>query len=479
MAHDYDVLVIGGGPGGYVAALRAAQLKLRTALVEREHLGGICLNWGCIPTKSLLHTAETLRRIRGAGALGIAVAEPAVDFARVMDRSREVAQRLNRGIAHLLRKAGVAVLEGQAAFDADRAVRVRMSDGSARRLQARHTIIATGARARILPQLQFDGERVWSYREALAARELPRSLLVIGAGAIGMEFASFYATLGTRVTVVEAEPRVLPGGDAEVSEFVGKTFARDGIDLRTGVRLRQATVDPAGVRVTLENVAGKENATGEKSATGEETLQAERVLVAIGLVGNTEALGLEHTQVRVERSFIVADATGATQAPGIHAIGDVVGAPMLAHRASHQALACVERIADPQSQSQTHPPTALIPACVYSHPQTASVGLTEEQARASGRALRVGRFPLEASGKAIAIGEAAGFVKTVFDADTGALLGAHIVGPDAPELIHGFTLAGTLEATEAELIETVFPHPTLSEAMHESVLAAFGRPLHI
>ncbi|NLD70342.1 MAG: dihydrolipoyl dehydrogenase [Limnobacter sp.] len=465
MAGEFDVLVIGGGPGGYVAALRAAQLGLRTALVEREHLGGICLNWGCIPTKSLLHAADTLRRIRGADALGIAVAEPSVDFVRVMDRSRAVAQRLNRGVAHLLRKAGVAVLEGHAAFEADRAVRVRLADGNEERLQARHTIIATGARAKTLAQLPFDGERVWSYRDALCARELPRSLIVVGAGAIGMEFASFYATLGTRVTVVEAEPRVLPGGDSEVSEFVGKAFARDGIELRTGARLRRAEVDPAGVRVTLENAGGLE------------TLQAERALLAIGLAGNTEDLGLVHTQVRVERSFIVVDAAGATQVPGIHAIGDVAGPPMLAHKASHQALACVDRIANARAHGQA--PAPLIPACVYSHPQSASVGLTEEQARASGRPLRVGRFPLEANGKAIAIGEAAGFVKTVFDADTGALLGAQIVGADAPELIHGFVLAGTLEATEAELIETVFPHPTVSEAMHESVLAAFGRPLHV
>ncbi len=462
---NFDVLVIGGGPGGYVAALRAAQLKLRTALVEREHLGGICLNWGCIPTKSLLHTADTLRRIRHAGDLGLGVAEPTIDFPRVMARSRDVAQRLNRGVSQLLRKAGVTVLDGHASFAPDRSVGVRTADGSAQTLRARHTIVATGAHARALPALPFDGERVWSYRDALAARARPASLLVIGAGAIGMEFASFYATLGTQVTVVEAQARVLPTSDADVSAFVAKAFERDGIRLRTGARLDSAQAGPDSVWVNL------------LTATGPQTLQAERVLVAVGLAGNTDGLGLEHTRVVLERGLIAADASGRTADPDVHAIGDVTGAPMLAHRASHQGLACVERIAG--AQGHVSAPVSWVPSCVYSHPQSAAVGLTEEEARALGRPLRVGRFPLEASGKAIAIGEASGFVKTVFDADTGALLGAHIVGPDAPELIHGFTLAGTLEATEAELMDTVFPHPTLSEALHESVLAAFGRPLHI
>jgi dihydrolipoamide dehydrogenase len=463
MGDAFDVLIIGGGPGGYVAALRAAQLKLRTALVEREHLGGICLNWGCIPTKSLLHAADTLRRIRHADGLGIAVGAPVVDFSRVMQRSREVAERLNRGVAHLLRKAGVTVIEGEARFDEARNVCVKQAQGPERSLQARHVIVATGARARPLPQLPFDGDRVWSYRDALAARELPGSLLVVGAGAIGMEFASFYRTLGTRVTVVEALDRVLPASDHEVSAFVARAAERDGIALRTGARLKSAQQLADGVRVVLESPEGRQE------------LQADRVLVAVGLAGNTEALGLEHTQVVVEGGLIQADASGTTADPLVHAIGDVTGAPMLAHRASHQGLACVERIAGGHAPSEQAP----IPSCVYSHPQSAAVGLTEEQARTTGRTLRVGRFPLEASGKAIAIGEASGFVKTVFDADSGELLGAHIVGPDAPELIHGFALAATLEATEADLIETVFPHPTLSEALHESVLAAFGRPLHI
>ena len=460
----FDLVVVGGGPGGYVAALRAAQLKMRTALVEREHLGGICLNWGCIPTKSLLHTADTLRRIRHAGDLGLQVAAPEVDFARVMARSRNVANRLNRGVAHLLQRAGVTVFDGHASFDKDRVLEVRATDGRTQRLQARHTVLATGAHARALPGLAFDGERVWSYRDALAAPTMPHSLVVIGAGAIGMEFASFYATLGTKVTVVEAQDRVLPGGDPDVSAFMAQSFGRDGIKLHTGARLESAQLAADGVELTL-SVAG-----------GKETLRAERVLVAVGLAGNVDGLGLEHTRVHVDRGQVVVDGWGATAEPGVYAIGDLTGAPMLAHRASHQGIVCVERIAGLRAGAQ--PPHAEIPACTYCHPQTASVGLTAEQARARGAEVRVGRFPLEGNGKAVAIGEAAGFVKTIFDARSGALLGAHIVGPEATELIHGYAIASTLETTEAELMETVFPHPTVSEAMHESVLAAFGRALH-
>jgi dihydrolipoamide dehydrogenase len=465
MKDQYDLVVIGGGPGGYVAALRAAQLELRTALVEREHLGGICLNWGCIPTKALLHTAETLRTMRGAGNLGIGIGEPVIDFARVMARSRAVAQKLNRGVVQLLKNAGVTVFSGAAVFDADGSVRVQGADGAGKRLQTHHTIVATGAAARQLPQLPWVRERVWSYREALAARAAPKSLVIVGAGAIGMEFAGFYSAMGTEVTVVEILPRVLPTSDAEVSGLVAKTCAGDGIRLRLGARVVRGIVHAEGVRLIIE------------SGAGEEQLEAERVLVAVGLNGNTEGLGLEHTGVEIERGLIVADAAGATSAPTVHAVGDVTGPPMLAHKASHQAIACVHRIAGLNTCDV--PDSPRIPNCVYSHPQTASIGLTEEDARRIGRPLRVGRFPLEGNGKAIAIGDSAGFVKTIFDATSGELLGAHIVGPGAPELIHGFTLAATLEATEHELIETVFPHPTLSEAMHESVLAAFGRPLHI
>lgn len=461
---DFDLVVIGGGPGGYVAALRAAQLGLRTALVEREHLGGICLNWGCIPTKSLLHTADTLRSIRQAEGLGLVVAEPEVDFPRVMARSRTVAGQLNRGVTHLLKRAGVTVFQAQARFDAGRKILATGEDGTTHTLSAPHVILATGAHPRELPALPFDGRQVWHYRDALSATELPASLLVIGAGAIGLEFASFYAALGSEVTVVEALPRVLPSADAEVSDFVAKAFARDGIHVLTNTRLEHAVTGDGGVEARVSSEAGVE------------TLTASRVLVAIGLVGNSDGLGLEHTAVQLEHGRVVTNPFGETDEPGVYAIGDLAGAPMLAHKASHEAVACVERIAGLRT-GDAHP--ASIPACTYCHPQTASVGLTEQEVEALGREFKVGRFPLSGNGKALVLGEPEGFVKTLFDAGTGALLGAHIVGPDAAELIQGFTLAISLEATEAELMETVFAHPTLSEAMHESVLAAFDRALHI
>lgn len=463
-ARHFDVVVIGGGPGGYVAALRAAQLKLRTALVERESLGGICLNWGCIPTKALLHSADTLRRIRHAGAQGITVSEPQVDFGKVVARSRQVSQRLNRGVAHLLKKAGVTVLMGTAELQAGKQVQVTDANGRQQTLQADNLVIATGARARELPVLPFDGDRIWGYRDALSAKALPKSLVVIGAGAIGMEFASFYATLGTQVTVVEAAPRVLPASDEDVSAFARQAMAKDGIRFLTDATLVAGQVQADGVQLTVE----------QKGRSLQ--LQAERVLVAVGLAGNSEGLGLEHTRVVVERGLIQVADWGVTAEPGIHAIGDITGAPMLAHKASHEGIAAVEHIAGLRSGAQHHAP---IPSCVYSHPQSAGVGLTEAQARQSGAAVRVGRFPLEGNGKAIAIDEAAGFIKTVFNEATGELLGAHLVGPEATELVHGYTLAAALEATEADLMEAIFPHPTLSEAMHEAVLAAYGRALHI
>lgn len=463
-ARHFDVVVIGGGPGGYVAALRAAQLKLRTALVERESLGGICLNWGCIPTKALLHSADTLRRIRHAGAQGITVSEPQVDFGKVVARSRQVSQRLNRGVAHLLKKAGVTVLMGTAELQAGKQVQVTDANGRQQTLQADNLVIATGARARELPVLPFDGDRIWGYRDALSAKALPKSLVVIGAGAIGMEFASFYATLGTQVTVVEAAPRVLPASDEDVSAFARQAMAKDGIRFLTDATLVAGQVQADGVHLTVE----------QKGRSLQ--LQAERVLVAVGLAGNSEGLGLEHTRVEVERGLIQVADWGVTAEPGIHAIGDITGAPMLAHKASHEGIAAVEHIAGLRSGAQHHAP---IPSCVYSHPQSAGVGLTEAQARQSGAAVRVGRFPLEGNGKAIAIDEAAGFIKTVFNEATGELLGAHLVGPEATELVHGYTLAAALEATEADLMEAIFPHPTLSEAMHEAVLAAYGRALHI
>ena len=463
-AQPFDVVIIGAGPGGYVAALRAAQLKLKTAVVERESLGGICLNWGCIPTKALLHSADTVRRIRHAGAQGITVGEPLVDFGKVVNRSRQVSQRLNRGVTHLLKKAGVTVFMGTAHIPATGQVQVVDAKGISHTLQAQHTIVATGARARELPMLPFDGDRVWGYRDALAAKALPKSLVVVGAGAIGMEFASFYATLGTQVTVVEAADRVLPASDAEVSAFAQQAMAKDGIQFLTGATLQQGQVQADGVVLTVEQ--------GGKT----QQLQAERVLVAVGLVGNSEGLGLEHTRAVLDKGLLQAGDWGVTAQPGLYAIGDITGAPMLAHKASHEGIACVEHIAGLRSGVQHHAP---IPSCVYSYPQSASVGLTEAQARAQHANVHVGKFPLEGNGKAIAIDEAAGFIKTIFGAATGELLGAHLVGPEATELVHGYTLAATLETTEAELMETVFPHPTLSEAMHEAVLAAYGRALHV
>ena len=463
-SQNFDVVVIGGGPGGYVAALRAAQLKLRTALVERESLGGICLNWGCIPTKALLHSADTVRRIRHAGEQGITVPEPQVDFGKVVARSRQVSQRLNRGVTHLLKKAGVTVFMGSAALQPDKQVQVSSANGQQQVLAAKHVIVATGARARELPMLPFDGHRVWGYRDALSAKELPKSLVVIGAGAIGMEFASFYATLGTRVTVVETAPRVLPASDEDVSAFAEQAMTREGIQFLTGTTLVTGELQVDGVQLTVERAGTAQH------------LKAERVLVAVGLVGNSEGLGLDRTRVVTDKGLIRVADWGATAEPDVYAIGDITGAPMLAHKASHEGIACVEHIAGLRSGAQHHAP---IPSCVYSYPQSASVGLTEAQACQTGFKVRVGKFPLEGNGKAIAIDEASGFIKTVFDEATGELLGAHLVGPEATELVHGYTLAATLEATEAELMETVFPHPTLSEAMHEAVLAAYGRALHM
>lgn len=467
MAHaekPFDLVVIGGGPGGYVAALRASQLGLRTALVERDQLGGICLNWGCIPTKALLHAADTLRRICRAGDLGILVGDPQVDFERVIQRSREVSLQLNRGVTHLLRKAGVQVFGGVAELISAKELQVTPAERKPFRLSGRHILVATGARARELEMLPFDGDRVWSYRDALSARQLPQSLVVVGSGAIGMEFASFYATLGAKVTVLEAAPRLLPSGDEEISQFMYKAFCKEGIRCLTGSTLVGASVDQYGVRLNL------------KHADKEELLSADRVLVAVGLKGNSEGLGLSRTNAKVENGLIQVGDWGQTAEPGLYAIGDVTGAPMLAHKASHQAVVAVEHMA---GLRQGAPQSAAIPACVYSHPQSAAVGLTEAQARQTGIDVKVGRFPLQANGKALAIDEGEGFIKTIFNAATGELLGAHLVGPESTELVHGYTIAATLESTEAELMDTVFPHPTLSEAMHEAVLAAYGRALHI
>jgi dihydrolipoamide dehydrogenase len=461
----FDLVVVGAGPGGYVAAIRAAQLGLQVAVVEREHLGGVCLNWGCIPTKALLRTAEIHHLLRHLDAFGLVAREVGFDAKKVVARSRAAAKRLEGGVRQLLRKHRVTVVPGHGRVAGAGCVEVERN-GERQSLRAPHVILATGARPRSLPGLEPDGELVWTYREAMVPETIPGSLLVVGSGAIGIEFASFYRDMGAEVTVVEILPRILPAEDAEVSAAARKAFERRGIEIHTEASVKALHRDGERVVAALELAGGR---TQERAF--------ERAILAIGITGNVEEIGLESTKVRVERGHVVVDRWLATDEPGLYAIGDLVGPPWLAHKASHEGIVCVERIAGAPG---LHPLDATkIPACTYSRPQVASVGLGEREAAERGHELRVGRFPLAANGKAVAAGETEGFVKTVFDARTGELLGAHLFGPDVTELVHGFALARTLEATEAELLEAVFPHPTLSEAMREAVLAAFGRALHV
>lgn len=463
----FDLLVIGGGPGGYVAAIRAAQLGMKTALVERAQLGGVCLNWGCIPTKALLRSADVLRLVRDAAQFGVKAQAPEADLPAMVARSRAVATQLNKGVAGLMKKNGVRVFCGHARLQGGGIVAVTGDAASGQKLQARNIVVATGARARQLHQLPADGQSVWTYREALTPPTLPKRLLIVGAGAIGIEFASFYRAVGAEVTVVEMEPRILPLEDEEISAQVAASLQRDGIRVHTRVELEKATRSNGAWQITLRP---------QGAGTQALQVQADVVLVAAGILGNVEDLGLENTRVKVERTHIVTDAQCRTTEPGIYAIGDVAGPPWLAHKASHEGVLCVEHIAGLQ-------PHALepwrIPACTYSHPQVASVGWTEAQAKAAGRDVKVGKFPFIANGKAIAMGATTGFAKVVFDATTGELLGAHMVGEEVTEMIQGFVMAQNLETTEAELMSTVLPHPTMSESMHEAVLAAYGRALHI
>jgi dihydrolipoamide dehydrogenase len=475
----YDVIIIGAGPGGYVTAIRAAQLGLKTAIVEREHLGGICLNWGCIPTKALLRSAEIYHYMHNAKDYGLSCDNPSVDPAAVVKRSRGVSGRLNGGVGHLLKKNKVQVIWGEAKVSKPGEVVVSKSSKKAMQPQhpepkgaagegtykAKHIIVATGARPRALPGLEPDGEQVWTYFEAMVPPAMPKSLLVVGSGAIGIEFASFYNTMGVDVTVVEIMDQIMPVEDTEIARFAQKQLEKSGLKIMTSAKVAGLKKAKDGVTASIEDAKGKKS-----------ELKVEKVISAVGVVGNIENLGLEALGVKTDRGCVVIDGHGRTNVAGIYAIGDVAGPPMLAHKAEHEGVICVEKIAGldahPMDKNQ-------IPGCTYCHPQVASVGLTEKRAKEAGYDIKVGRFPFLGNGKAIALGEDQGLVKTIFDKKTGQLLGAHMVGAEVTELIQGFVVAMGLETTEEDLMHTVFPHPTLSEMMHESVLDAYGRVIHM
>jgi len=469
---SFDIVIIGSGPGGYVTAIRAAQLGFKTAIVEREFLGGICLNWGCIPTKALLRSAEIFHYLQHAKDYGLAAENVTYDPAAVVKRSRVVSKRLNDGVGFLMKKNKVSVIWGEAAITAAGKITVKAGKSEAAKgalgpgnYEAKHIIIATGARPRVLPGLEPDKKLVWTYFEAMVPERIPKSLLVVGSGAIGIEFASFYRTLGAEVTVVEILPQILPAEDAEIAAFARKSFEKQGIKIYTGAKVTKLEKQSDGVTATIDDGTGTTR-----------TLAVERVISAVGVVGNIENIGLEKLGVKTERGAVVIDGVGRTNVPGIYAIGDVAGPPLLAHKAEHEGIICVEAIKglDP------HPiDKRLIPGCTYCSPQIASVGLTEQAAKEQKRDIRVGRFPFVGNGKAIALGEDQGLVKVIFDKSTGQLLGAHMVGAEVTELIQGYVVAMNLETTEEELMHTVFPHPTLSEMMKEAVLDAYGRVLNI
>ena len=462
---SFDIVIIGGGPGGYVAAIRAAQLKMNVALVESQHLGGICLNWGCIPTKALLRSSEIHHLIKHADAFGITVKDVSFDISKIVARSRGVAKQLSGGIGHLMKKNKVTVFDGHAKLKGKGSLAVEKDGKVIETLSAKNIIIATGARARQLPGLEPDGTLVWTYKEAMVPTEMPKSLLVVGSGAIGIEFASFYRSLGAEVTVVEVLDRILPVEDEEISKFAYKAFEKQGMKILTNAKVVKLDKSKTNVKATIE--------TGKGAS---EVITVDRVIMAVGIVGNTENIGLENTKVKVDRGHIVTNEWLATDEPGVYAIGDVTGPPWLAHKASHEGVICVEKIA---ALKDVHPmKKSNIPGCTYCMPQIASVGLTEKAAKEKGYKVKVGRFPFMGNGKAIALGEPEGLVKTVFDEKTGELLGAHMIGAEVTELIQGYVIAKTLETTEAEMMHTIFPHPTLSEMMHESVLDAYGKVIH-
>ncbi|OJY76975.1 MAG: dihydrolipoyl dehydrogenase [Rhodospirillales bacterium 70-18] len=461
---NFDLVVLGSGPGGYVAAIRASQLGMRTAIVERENLGGICLNWGCIPTKALLRSSEINHLLHNLKDYGFAADNIRFDLAAVVKRSRGVAKQLSLGVAYLMKKHKITVIDGLGRLAGKGTLAVEKDGKPVATLKAPHIILATGARARQLPGMEADGKLIWSYREAMVPDAMPKSLLVIGSGAIGIEFASFYRNMGAEVTVVEVMDRVLPVEDAEISAFARTAFEKQGMKILTSAAVKGVKKAANSVTVTVE--------AGGKS----QDITVDRVISAVGIVGNVENIGLEGTGVKVDRTHVVIDEWCRTGEPGVYAIGDLAGPPWLAHKAMHEGVVCVEKIAGVPG---VHPVDwSNIPGCTYCRPQVASVGMTEARAREAGHEVRVGKFPFIGNGKAIAMGEPEGLVKTVFDAKTGELLGAHMIGAEVTELIQGYTIARTLETTEAELMATVFPHPTISETMHEAVLDAYGRALH-
>ncbi len=479
MANSYDILIIGGGPGGYVAAIRAAQLGFKTAVVEREHMGGICLNWGCIPTKALLRSAEVFHYMEHAKDYGLTADKFGFDIGAVVQRSRGVSGRLSGGIGMLMKKNKIDVIWGEATIT--KVGEVKVSDPKkpavqpqnpppkgtlgAGTYQAKHIIVATGARPRVLPGIEPDGDRIWTYFEAMKPAAMPKSLVVMGSGAIGIEFASFYRTMGAEVTVIELLPQILPVEDAEIAALARKRFEKQGIKILTGAKVTKVEKNASGIVAHVEDDKG-----------GKQAIAAEKLISAVGVVGNIEGIGLEALGVKIERGIVVTDGLGRTSVPGIYAIGDVAGPPMLAHKAEHEGVICVETI----KGLHTHPmEKTKIPGCTYCNPQVASVGLTEAKAKEAGYELKVGRFPFVGNGKAIALGEPEGLIKVIFDKKTGKLLGAHMIGAEVTELIQGYVVAMNLETTEEDLMHTVFPHPTLSEMMHEAVLDAYGRVIHM
>ena len=464
---QFDVIVVGGGPGGYVAAIRASQLGLKAAVIEREHLGGICLNWGCIPTKALLRSSEVGHILQNLDQYGFSAKDISFDLKKVVQRSRGVAKQLSGGVGHLLKKNKVTVIDGQGKLDGVAGGLRKLAvekDGKTTGYTAKNIILATGARARTLPGMEPDGKAIVTYKEAMVPETLPKKLLVIGSGAIGIEFASFHHDMGSKVTVLEVMDRILPAEDEEISAFALKSFKKQGMDIRTSAKIHKLEKSGGGVKVTVE-VGGKT-----------ETLDFDRCILAVGIVGNVEGIGLEGTKIKVEKTHVVVNEWLETGESGVYAIGDLVGPPWLAHKASHEGTLCVEKIAGTKG---LHPlDVTRIPGCTYCRPQVASVGLSEAKAKAAGHEVRVGRFPFIGNGKAIALGEPEGMVKTVFYKKTGELLGAHMIGAEVTELIQGYGIAMTLETTEADLMHTIFPHPTLSEMMHESVLDAYGRAIN-